>query len=291
MIYKTTSKNINGVIAAILAALFMGTMGIFSRKSGQGAETVAFFRLFFGAAFLFFFICISGRFGKILKKPKWNVIFSGVMLAGLIIFYTRAMNLTTLANAVMLLYLAPLAASLFAHFFLKERLNGISITLILLSLFGFAMMMEFRIDFSAGSDHLAGLVSGLFSMFCYAAFIIINRTIDRQTDVFASSFHQMTAGAGCLLPFFLFSIPADFDPQWFWLVGAGFFPGFLGILLAVIALKKLNATTFSTLAYLEPISVVMYGWFFFDEALSLLQICGCLLILSSSIVKTCTMSA
>ncbi|WP_457577359.1 hypothetical protein [Desulfomarina sp.] len=49
-------KNINGIIAAILAALFMGTMGIFSRKSGQGAEVVSFFRLFLGAAFLFLFI-------------------------------------------------------------------------------------------------------------------------------------------------------------------------------------------------------------------------------------------
>lgn len=286
----TNTNNINGIIAAILAALFMGTMGIFSRKSGQDAEVVAFFRLFFGATFLFFFICITGRYSKLLQKPGLNVVFSGIMLAGLIIFYTRAMNLTTLANAVMLLYLAPLAASLFAHFFLKERLNTLSICLILLSLSGFAMMMEFRIDFTAGSDQLAGLVSGLLSMFCYAAFIIINRTIDRKTDVFTSSFYQMTAGAGCLLPFLLFSIPTISVSQWSWLVGAGFFPGFLGILLAVIALKKLNATTFSTLAYLEPISVVFYGWFFFNETLSLLQICGCLLILSSSIVKTCTIS-
>ncbi|WP_457576243.1 DMT family transporter [Desulfomarina sp.] len=275
---------------AILAALFMGTMGIFSRKSGQGAEVVSFFRLFLGAAFLFLFICITGRLRKIQQKPEWNIVFSGLMLAGLIIFYTRAMNLTTLANAVMLLYLAPLAASVFAHSFLKERLNSISISLILLSLFGFAMMMEFRIDFSAGSDHLAGLFSGLISMFCYAAFIIINRTIDRKTDVFISSFYQMSAGAGCLLPFLLFSIPTISLQQWSWLVGAVFFPGFLGILAAVIALRQLKATTFSTLAYLEPISVVSYGWFFFGETLSLLQICGCLLILLTSIVKTCTMS-
>jgi drug/metabolite transporter (DMT)-like permease len=75
--------------------------------------------------------------------------------------------------------------------------------------------------------------------------------------------------------------------QWPWLIGAGFFPGFLGILLAVIALKQLTAMTYSTLAYLEPISVVFYGWFFFGESLSLLQFCGCLLILASSITKTC----
>lgn len=44
------------------------------------------------------------------------MIFNGALLAGFIIFYVQAMNLTSMANAIMLVYLAPVAASIFAHF-------------------------------------------------------------------------------------------------------------------------------------------------------------------------------
>ena len=286
---KNSSKNLvstdsSGVIAVILAALFMGTMGIFSRKSGLGAEVVTFFRLFFGALFLALFLIIKKQGNSIASRPSWPVIISGIFLAGLIIFYTMAMNLTTLANAVMLLYLAPLVASIAAHFFLGEKLNRTSVLLITTALFGFAMMMEFKVSFSSGSSHLTGLIFGLLSMFCYAAFIVFNRVIDGNIHVYTRSFYQLLTGAVCLIPFLLFTAPTILPEQWLWLAGAGFFPGFLGILLAVIALKKLSTSTFGTLSYLEPISVVIYGWILFDESLSFLQLCGCALIMISSII-------
>jgi drug/metabolite transporter (DMT)-like permease len=73
--------------------------------------------------------------------------------------------------------------------------------------------------------------------------------------------------------------------NWLWLAGAGFFPGFLAIYLAVVALDKLPAATFGTLAYLEPIFVVFLGWVLFGEHLNSLQLAGCALILASGIVK------
>lgn len=286
---RINSKNLvptdsSGVISAILAALFMGTMGIFSRKSGLGAEVVTFFRLFLGALFLTLFLIIKKQTNSITSRPSWPVIISGTFLAGLIIFYTIAMNLTTLANAVMLLYLAPLVASIMAHIFLGEKLNRTSILLIITAIFGFAMMMEFKINFSSGSGHLTGLGFGLLSMFCYAAFILTNRVIKDNIHVYTRSFYQLLTGTVCLIPFLVSTAPEILPGQWLWLAGAGFFPGFLGILLAVIALKKLSTSTFGTLSYLEPISVVIYGWIIFDEPLSLLQFCGCTIIMISSII-------
>ena len=106
-----------------------------------------------------------------------------------------------------------------------------------------------------------------------------------EIDVYTRSFYQLLVGAICILPFIISPVTAISNKQWIWLAGAGFFPGFLGVLLAVTALKKLTATTFGTLSYLEPISVVIYGWLLFDESLSFLQFCGCILILASSIIK------
>ena len=38
-----------GIALAILSALFMGTIGVFSRITGLPAETITFFRLLLGA--------------------------------------------------------------------------------------------------------------------------------------------------------------------------------------------------------------------------------------------------
>ncbi len=277
--------NFVGIFSAILAALFMGTIGVFSRKTGLAPEVITFFRLFFGAGFLVLLLLVTRRPRLLMIWPTWPVIINGLMLAGFIIFYIQAMNLTTMANAIMVLYLAPLIAAIFAHFFLRERLNAASVILICTALFGFAMMMELKIDFSSGRNHLLGLGFAGISLACYSSFILINRTISSNIHCYTRTFYQLITGALCMVPLLVANFPEISATNWLWLGGAGFFPGFLGILLAVIALEKLPAATFGTLAYFEPIFVVFLGWVLFEEHLNTLQLSGCLLILASGAVK------
>lgn len=277
--------NILGIVTAILAGLFMGTMGVFSRKTGLPAEVITFFRLLFGAGFVTLLLLLTRRQRLLLVWPGWPVLVNGLMLAGFIIFYVQAMYLTSMAMAIMVLYLAPLVASVYAHFFLGERLNLASVLLICTALFGFAMMMEFRLDLSSGTNHLLGLGFSALGLCCYSAFILINRTIDSRVHVYTRTFYQLLAGALCTIPFFVGDFPAISTTNWLWLLGAGFFPGFLGILFAVIALERLPAAAFGTLAYFEPIVVVILGWAIFGETLGGMQLTGCLLILVSGAIK------
>jgi len=277
--------NINGIITAILAALCMGTMGVFSRKTGIQAEVITFFRLFIGAGFLLLLLIIT-RQVKLLKTwPTWPVLINGLMLAGFIIFYVQAMFMTTMANAIMVVYLAPLAASIYAHFFFSEKMTKLSILLIATALLGFGMMMEFKIDFSAQGDHLRGLFFAALSMCCYATFILINRSIKSSIHAYTRTFYQLLIGALCMVPFFITDIPEINSENIVWILGAGFIPGFLGILFAVMALEKLPTATFGTLAYFEPIFVVVLGWAIFGETLNTLQLTGGLLILGSGVIK------
>lgn len=277
--------NIGGIITAILAGVFMGTMGVFSRKTNLDAEVITFFRLLFGAGFLIILMALTRRTRLLWRWPTWPVLINGLMLAGFIIFYVQAMYLTTMANSIMIVYLAPLVASIYAHFFLNEKLNFMSVALICGALFGFAMMMEFKIDFSSGSNHALGIGCATIALCCYAAFILINRKISPAIHVYTRTFYQLLTGALCLVPFFITDFPEIGGTTWLWLVGAGFFPGFLGILFAVIALEKLPAATFGTLAYFEPIVVVILGWMLFGETLNTLQLAGCLFIIASGAVK------
>jgi len=277
--------NLTGIVTAILSALCMGTVGVFAKITGLSAEVITFFRLGLGAGFMLLLLLGLGQGERLRCWPSWLVLLNGSMLAGFIIFYVQAMEHTTMANAIMLVYLAPLTASLYAHFFLGERLTCVSAALIALALFGFAMMMEFHLDF-AGGDHLLGVGLGLLSMVCYAAFILINRLIDQRIHVFTRTFYQLLIGALTMLPLCLWRQPDLPLRLWPWLAATGLIPGFLAILCAVTALSRLPAATFGALAYVEPIAVVFFGWALFAESLSRLQLAGCGLIIVAGIVKT-----
>lgn len=277
--------NAGGITAAIVAALCMGTMGVFSRKTGFTAEVITFFRLFGGSLFLLAFLATKGNLRHIFTWPGWPVIVNGCFLSGFIIFYVEAMNYTTMANAIMVLYLAPLIASVFAHLFLRERLNIISVLLICGALFGFAMMLEFNISFTGDSNYLIGMGYALLGLCCYTGFIIVNRMISERVHVYTRTYYQLLVGALCVVPFLFGHFPALSLHNTLWATGAALIPGFLGILCAVIALHQLPTATFGTLAYFEPIFVIILGWIIFDERLGAMQLGGCAIILCCGMIK------
>lgn len=272
-----------GISTAILSALSMGTVGIFAKMTGLGAEVITFFRLGLGALFILLLLLLTGRSHQLRCKVGWPVLINGVLLAGFIIFYVQAMQYTTMANAIMLVYLAPPLAALYAHFFFGERINLWGACCIGLALCGFALMMELRLDPVAGSRQLHGICLGLLSTLCYAGFILINRTISPTIPIAARTLYQLLIGALVMLPLCLWSRPDLPLRLWPWLIGVGLIPGFLGILSAVISLSRLPAATFGTLAYFEPIAVVIFGWALFGEALSSMQLTGGLLIILAGI--------
>ncbi len=274
---------ITGIFCAIFSALLMGTIGVFSKTLGMPAEAITFFRLILGSFFMLFYLMLSGQLSCIATRPSLPVCINGFLLAGFIIFYVQAMNYTTMANAIMLVYLAPLTSSVFAHFFMNERLNLSALFLILLAILGFAMMLEFNLDLSGDHQRLMGLGFAALAMFCYSGFILVNRI---TTDhVYKSTFYQLLTGGIIMAPFFLYNITEVIWSHWFWILCVGFFPGFLAILFAVLALRQLQASTFGTLAYFEPLAVVLFGWVLFHESLSTLQIAGCLVILLCGIAR------
>jgi len=278
--------DITAVVFAFLSAVLMGTIGVFSKLTGLPAEIITFFRLMIGAGFMLLYLLMIGNLRTAKASPSWPVILNGGLLAGFIVFYVQAMNYTSMANTIMLVYLAPLAASVVAHFFLKERLTLTAFSLICLALFGFAMMMEFRIELTSGSREFIGVCYGLMALASYAGFILINRLIKPEIHVYTRTFWQLLIGGCVMIPFILFSIK-EVEPEHIpWLLGVGLFPGFLAILFAVAALSRLPVAVFGTIAYMEPVAVVTFGWTIFQETLSPMQMTGCSLIILSGILKT-----
>ena len=274
---------LSAVLLAVWSAIFMATIGVFSRLANLPAEHITFYRLLIGASSLLLFMLMSGKATQIIHAPSKRTVINGVMLAGFMVFYVQAISYISMANAVMLIYLAPLVSALFAHFAFKERLSRHNVALIILALVGFALMLP-HTEAELPAQQQLGFAFAALAMLTYSGFMLMNRKPSQSTP-YQSTLVQLGVGALCLLPFVLITPIIPTTSQWGWLFAIGLIPGFLAILFAVKALRALPAVTFGTLAYIEPVAVVIFAWTLFEESLSGIQLLGASLIITAGICQ------
>lgn len=273
------------VVLALLSALCMASSGIIARYSGLGAAELTFYRLFVGAFCLALLLLARGQLKVLTHKPDWHVWLNGGLLASFMLCFLQAIQTISLANAIMLVYLAPPLTSLAAHWLFHEKLNLASSLCIVFAMLGFAMLQQFQLDLALTPAQLPGFGYGLLSLLAYSAFLLLNRKPDPAQSLYQRTFYQLAIGALCVLPFWQdAALPASADLPWILL--AGIFPGFLAILWALTALQHLPTRVYGTLAYIEPAAVILAGWLLFQENLSLLQVSGVVLILACGIAQT-----
>ncbi|QQX82552.1 DMT family transporter [Shewanella sp. KX20019] len=271
------------MLLAMLSAILMATIGIFARYTQLPAEHITFYRLVIGASCMLAFMIFTGKSDQINHRPTKRTIINGVMLSSFMVFYVQAINYISMANAVMLLYLAPIMTAIFAHIVYSEKLTKVNCGFIVLALLGFLLMLP--TDSDTLSQHQGmGYLYAIMAMLSYSGFMLINRKPSQSTP-YQSTLVQLTVGATCLLPFVVITPIMPSAAQMGWLIAIGVLPGFVAILFAVKALRVLPAVSFGTLAYLEPVAVVIFAWLLFAEQLSAIQLSGALLIIISGIAQ------
>lgn len=272
------------LIFALLAATLMGTIGVFARFAALPAEHITFYRLLLGALFLMAYMLLTGKGQQIRHKPSKRTLINGAMLAGFMAFYIEAIQYTQMATVIMIIYLAPVVSSVFAHFVFNERLNRFSMASVVLALVGFILMLPMTSSQSLYAHEILGYFYALLSLLTYSSFILINRKPSAASP-YQSTLVQLSVGALCLLPLVLTTPLLPSLNQFAWLLAIGFFPGFLAILFAVKALSQLPSVTYGTLSYVEPVVVVTLAWWLFNEALTAQQLCGVGLIILAGITQ------
>nr|WP_283102828.1 DMT family transporter [Shewanella abyssi] len=267
----------------MLSAVLMATIGVFARYTQLPAEHITFYRLVIGAGCMLAFMFFTGKSGQINHRPTKRTIINGVMLASFMVFYVQAINYISMANAVMLLYLAPIMTAIFAHIVYNEKLTKVNCGFIVLALLGFVLMLPTDSD-TLSQQQGMGYLYATLAMLSYSGFMLINRKPSQSTP-YQSTLVQLTVGATCLLPFVVITPIMPSAAQMGWLIAIGVLPGFVAILFAVKALRVLPTVSFGTLAYLEPVAVVIFAWLLFAEQLSAMQLSGALLIIISGIAQ------
>ncbi len=211
-----------------------------------------------------------------------GVAWLGIADAMNIVLYFRALQLASVAVAVLTHYLAPILVALAAPLVLRERRDARTTSAVLISLVGLALLLE-----PWGATHRAGDAMGaLFgagSAVFYASNVLINK---RLVGEFSGSemmfFHGLVA-----TPILLVMVPAgawaSVDPRALgFLVLGALGPGALGGLLFVWGVRRIRASHAATLALLEPFVAVIVAAVLMKQGLSLAAMVGGTLILGGT---------
>lgn len=273
-----------GFVSAIVSALIMGSIGLLVRHVSVDGSVIAFARLAIGLLFLSVFMLLRKNWQAFKVKISVALFLSGVFLALGVLFYISAIQVTTLANAVFVLYLGPLIAAILGHVFLNEKINIFKAALVLLAFVGTLCLLEF--NFSLDKADINGTLFSFAAAICYAFSIISNRKIAPSISSFSRAFYQFLFAGLLLLPFAIgkMNLQALYDDG-LWLLAIGFFHGFIALSLMTLSLRYLQGYEYATVSYLEPIIAAIIGYLIYNESLSWLQFAGCVLIIASGIIQ------
>ncbi len=199
--------------------------------------------------------------------------FTGVIL----FFYATTQMLA--ADAAILNKLSPVFVIILAYYFLKEEINKIKVTVLLISLSGSLLVIKPQLNLTALPAAL-GFLSAVLSAAAYISITFIGDKESIYTTVFYYSFYSSVS----CLPFFLFSFSLPNFYELFLLILLGLLAA-LGQIALTCAYNQCDASEVSIYDYSNIIFSSLLGYFFLSEIPDILSMFGGVLIISSSFLQ------
>ncbi|MDO4606955.1 MAG: DMT family transporter [Bowdeniella nasicola] len=299
-----------GFLAMLISATGMGMVGFFSRGATGGlapevkqylGSFLAFGRMTVGLIGFIIILLITKRWAAFRQsRLSFSVIAGGVCIGTSLALYITSTLLTSIANAVFLIYTGPLFCTLLARIFRKEKIslaNGIFLGLVFIGMiFTIGLVAytpeggwTFGVDLSASTPEfpqkalgdLVGLGSGVF--YGLALFFYGYRQ-DMDSDVRGTwNFLWAAVATGLLSLIMRPQITELSATNWAWAGGLFFFCGLIALGFLVVAGRNLPAVEMSCISYWECVVALLFGFFFFQEAMTFVAALGGLLIILGGI--------
>jgi len=277
-----------GIAAIVVSATAMGTAGLFGRMATPpGAvlgEALTFGRMLVGGLGMLVMLALSRRLGKLRRaRLSWSVVLGGVFLALSLATYLSATVLTDLSRAVVLHYLGPVLATVFARMFLGETITRRDAVSLVAAFTGMLLAAGLIGGAPAPSsdEQVLGTVLGVVSGVFYGAALLCYRyRSDMPADV--RSFWTFAFGAAATGLVVVVTRPdlSGMTPgNWVWAIGFFVVCGLFALGLLVVAGSYLRAAELAGLSYLEVVVALLLGVAVFGESVSLLAGVGAGLVI------------
>jgi drug/metabolite transporter (DMT)-like permease len=267
-------------LEVLLAAAIWGSSGVFVKSMACEPVVISFFRLAIPSVFMIFYSLIVGKkLFRNISKEMWAASFLNALALYL---YVMAFSMTTIGNVVIILYTWPIFATILSSIFLKERVNGRTLILLVTAFVGILLVFLDK-DFSLSDRDFVAMLAVLAAAFLWAVtMIMFKKGLDSYSSVQTIFYQNMIGGVACL-PFLVLHTPITLRDS---IIGIsyGMTVGVAAFLLFFSALRKIAPSKAFILTYFEVISAIVFGSIFFHETLPLNVIVGGIVIISSIVL-------
>jgi len=273
----------NAKLRNITAMLIFGTIGLFVKNIELSSSEIALTRGFIGGVTLILKKKISF---EAIKNNLYLLIFSGLAVGLNWIFLFQGYKYTSISNATLSYYFAPVFVTILAPFILKEKLTLSKFLCVLMALVG--MFCIVGVDGINGGSDLIGIVYGLLAAGFYASVILMNKFL-KGIDSIEITVIQLISATITLLPYVLYveglgilSVSSVSIP---YILILGIVHTGIAYLLYFSSLQGLKGQTIAVLSYIDPVFAIIISAIILKEQLGVLQIIGGVLILGSSFLS------
>lgn len=276
-------------IALVMAAAFQwGLAGGLAGQlmtAGWAPELLSFWRLLVGLICMLIWVAIIRVQGYSLNLTKpligWSAL-AGLGVTGNLTFYFISISEASVAVAVTLMYSAPVMVYFVSFARGTERPTLLKFGVIGAIMVG-VILLTGLYRATPGAINLWGVIAGLLSGISYSVFIFAFKSAGSHGSTPVSLTVAFLAAVFALVflvdPGQAVSVPLSPDAPLFLLfgiIGAG-----LSFLCYFIGLRGVLPTMAAVVAMIEPVTATLYGVIGLGQALSLAEVLGMIIILSS----------
>ena len=186
----------------IISMIIWGSIGIFVRLLELPSVEIAFLRALIAS---FFLLSYSFIFKVVdIKRIKKNIIL--LVIAGIAvglnwIMLFQSYRYTSIANATISYYFAPIIVLFLSPIILKEKMTLLKFFSILTSMTGLFVIMYYSADnMERASNNFLGILFGLFSAVLYALIILVTKKM-KDISALEICLVEMIVATLVLLPF------------------------------------------------------------------------------------------
>jgi drug/metabolite transporter (DMT)-like permease len=288
---KVNWEEAKGYAFCLLAACFWGGAASIGKSLMQrGLSTLMLMQVrsvISAAIIVFILILFSGSHLRIQRKELPALILLAIPGIALVnISYYHAVKLLPVAIAVFIQFTAPVLVFLYGLLSKREHSSPVKFAALLFCIFGTFLMVQLQQGSLRGLSSI-GLASAVISMFTYAFYVILSHRLGEKHSAWTllAYGYGITAIFWCILQNpnetirhltdntlwrdgIIFALCSTLIPFSFFLLG----------------LRKISATGAAIASTAETVSASLFAFIFLHESLTIWQILGASLILSSIMI-------
>lgn len=272
---------------AFLGAMgIFGTVGIVVKFIPLTSAVIALCRGLLGLLFLTFVMLFTKKRPDTaaIKKNLPVLLLSGAAMGFNWVLLFESYLHTTVATATVCYYFAPLLLML-ASPLLGERLTAKRLACVGTALIGLVFVSGVLEGGLPAAYELWGILFGLGAAIVYASVMFLNKTLS-PIPAYDKTVLQLGSATVVIAVYLLFANPvprALTSVQWVLLLLVGILHTGVAYVLYFGSMKNLSAQSIALFSYLDPMIAVLLSALALQEAMSVFDVIGTVLILGSAL--------